>query len=157
LIRRAKTTDVEEIADLIEEFANKGEMLHRPLTDLYSYVRDFFVYEENGVLMGTCALHVCWEDLGEVKSLAVREGIAGKGVGSKLVDTCLNEARDLALSRVFALTYRQAFFEKLGFKPIDKSVLPHKIWGECVKCFKFPNCDENAVMIYLGNSTTHHN
>ncbi len=156
-IRRAKITDVKEIANLIEEFAYKGEMLHRPLTDLYSYVRDFFVYRENDALMGICALHVCWEDLGEVKSLAVRDDVAGKGIGSKLVDTCLNEARDLAISRVFALTYRQGFFEKMGFKPIDKSILPHKIWGECVKCLKFPDCDENAVMIHLGNSITNHN
>ncbi len=149
LIRKAKVTDVKEISSLIEGFANNAEMLHRPLTDLYSNIRDFFVYKDDGVVLGACALHVCWEDLGEIKSLAVREDETGKGIGRQLVGVCLDEARELALEKVFALTYRAGFFEKLGFELIDKSVLPHKIWSECVRCFKFPNCDESAVLVEL--------
>ncbi|MEE9591123.1 MAG: N-acetyltransferase [Thermodesulfobacteriota bacterium] len=146
MIRKAKIKDVKEVSRLIEEFANKGEMLPRPLTDLYDNIRDFYVYEEDGVVMGTCALHICWEDIGEIKSLAVKEDAVGKGIGKQLVNICIEEARSLALPKVFALTYKPGFFEKLGFKAIDKGILPHKIWVECVRCVKFPTCDEIAVI-----------
>ena len=146
LIRKARIPDVPEISRLIEEFASKGEMLHRPRTDLYDNVRDFFIYEESGSLQGVCALHICWEDIGEIKSLAVKSEAAGRGIGRRLVQACIDEAKEMALPGLFALTYRPVFFEKMDFKVIDKGILPHKIWGECVKCFKFPDCDEIAVM-----------
>jgi len=149
VIRKARLADVKDIYKLIETFANKGEMLHRPLTDIYDSLRDFYVYEENDVIIGACALHICWEDMGEIRSLAVSEEAGGKGIGTFLVNECLDEARALGIPKVFALTYKPGFFEKVGFKPIGKEVLPHKVWGECVRCFKFPNCDENAVMIEL--------
>ena len=149
MIRKAKIADVKDIHKLIEVFANKGEMLHRPLTDIYDSLRDFYVYEEKGVIIGGCALHICWEDMGEIRSLAVSEEAGGKGIGTVLVNACLDEARALGIPKVFALTYKPGFFEKVGFKQIGKEVLPHKVWGECVRCFKFPNCDENAVMIEL--------
>ena len=149
MIRKAKLSDVKDIYKLIETFANEGEMLHRPLTDIYDNLRDFYVYEENGIVIGACALHISWEDMGEIRSLAVSEAAGGKGVGSLLINSCLDEARALGIPKVFALTYKPGFFEKLGFKPIGKEVLPHKVWGECVRCFKFPNCDEMAVMIEL--------
>lgn len=149
MIRKAKLSDVKDIYKLIEVFANKGEMLHRPLTDIYDSLRDFYVYEENSIVVGACALHISWEDMGEIRSLAVSEAVGGKGIGSLLVNACLDEARALGIPKVFALTYKPGFFEKLGFKPIGKEVLPHKVWGECVRCFKFPNCDEMAVMIEL--------
>ena len=149
MIRKAKLSDVKDIYKLIEAFANKGEMLHRPLTDIYDSLRDFYVYEENSIAVGACALHISWEDMGEIRSLAVSEAAGGKGIGSLLVNACLDEARALGIPKVFALTYKPGFFEKLGFKPIGKEVLPHKVWGECVRCFKFPNCDEMAVMIEL--------
>ena len=146
MIRKARITDVREMARLIEEFAKEGVMLHRPLTDLYDNIRDFYIYEEEGHIQGACALHVCWEDIGEIKSLAVRGKAAGRGIGRRLVEACIEEARELALPKLFALTYQPAFFAKMGFKEIDKGILPHKVWGECVKCFKFPDCDEIAVM-----------
>jgi amino-acid N-acetyltransferase len=146
LIRKARITDVREMARLIEEFAKEGVMLQRPLTDLYDNIRDFYIYEEEGLIQGACALHVCWEDIGEIKSLAVRGEAAGRGIGRRLVEACIEEARELALPKLFALTYKPAFFEKMHFKVIDKGILPHKVWGECVKCFKFPDCDEIAVM-----------
>lgn len=149
MIRKARLSDVKDIYKLIEIFANKGEMLHRPLTDIYENLRDFYVYEENGTVIGSCALHICWEDIGEIRSLTVSEGAVGKGVGTALVNVCLEEARSLGIPKVFALTYKPGFFEKVGFKPISKAALPHKIWGECVKCFKFPECDENAMMIEI--------
>ncbi|MBI5875704.1 MAG: GNAT family N-acetyltransferase [Deltaproteobacteria bacterium] len=126
MIRKAKLSDVKDIYKLIEIFANKGEMLHRPLNDIYENLRDFYVYEENAVVLGACALHISWEDIGEIRSLAVSEEAGGKGVGTVLVNACLDEAKSLGIPKIFALTY----------KP-----------GECVKCFKFPDCDENAMVI----------
>src|SRR3989338_2992787 len=149
VIRKAKIADVKDIHKLIEVFANKGEMLHRPLTDIYDSLRDFYVYEEKGVIIGGCALHICWEDMGEIRSLAVSGEAGGKGIGTVLVNACLDEARALGIPKVFALTYKPGFFEKVGFKQVGKEVLPHKVCRECVRCFKFPNCDENAVMIEL--------
>jgi amino-acid N-acetyltransferase len=100
-------------------------------------------------VVGTVCLHICWEDLAEVRSLAVAEDQGGKGIGRQLVQACLDEARQLGLKRVFALTYKPGFFEKLGFHTIEKSELPHKIWGDCMKCAKFPECDEIAMSIEL--------
>ena len=149
MIRKAKTSDVKAIYALVEEFAKRGDMLPRPVLEIYKEVRSFFVCVEDGVVVGTCALAVCLEGLGEVRSLAVNDEYAGQGVGKLLVTACLDEARELGLIEVFALTYTTEFFTKLGFKDTDKEKLPHKIWGECVNCAKFPNCDENAVIIKL--------
>ncbi len=148
-IRKAKSNDVKAIYALVEEFAKRGDMLPRPILEIYKEVRSFFVCVEDSVVVGTCALAVCLEGLGEVRSLAVNDESAGQGVGKLLVTACLDEARELGLEEVFALTYTTEFFTKLGFKDTDKENLPHKIWGECVNCAKFPNCDENAVIIKL--------
>jgi amino-acid N-acetyltransferase len=149
LLRKAVSGDVQAIYDIVEAFAKKGIMLHRSETDICDSLRDFFVYEAKGVILGTCALHICSSDMGEIRSLAVREGHTRAGIGTKLVTACLDEARSLGLKKAFALTYQTAFFNKLGFKIISKDFLPHKIWGDCVKCVKFPSCDENAVIIAI--------
>ncbi|MBZ0157555.1 MAG: N-acetyltransferase [Alphaproteobacteria bacterium] len=148
-VRRAKIADVKSIHKLINGFAKNEEMLPRALNDLYENVRDFFIYEESGELRGICALRVVWEDLAEVRSLAVRREDQGRGVGTALLKRCLRDARELGIKRVFALTYLPEFFEKMGFKEIDKVKLPHKIWGDCLKCPKFPECNEHAVIIIL--------
>lgn len=126
-------------------------MLPRPLSELYEGMRDFIVCEDNGKILGACALHIVWEDLAEVRSLAVDKGYQKLGIGKTLVRRCLKEAKELGLKRVFALTYNPEFFKKLGFVDIDKSSLPQKIWGDCLRCHKFPECDENAVIINLSN------
>jgi amino-acid N-acetyltransferase len=149
MIRKAKLSDVKEIYALVEEFAKTGDMLPRPILEIYKEVRSFFVFLEDGEVVGTAALAICLDGLGEVRSLAVKEGSTGKGVGRLLVTACLDEARALGLDEVFALTYTTEFFGKLGFKGTEKEKLPHKIWGECINCAKFPNCDENAVIIKL--------
>lgn len=146
LVRKALLKDVKDIYDMVEFYARKGEMLHRPLNEIYSYLRDFYVFESGGVVVGVAALHICWEDLAEIRTLAVRENAGGRGIGTSLVNACLDEAGRLGVKRVFALTYKPAFFEKLEFKSVDKAILPQKIWGDCIKCVKFPNCDENAVI-----------
>lgn len=149
MVRKAVLNDAESIYSLIEYFAKKGGMLHRPLADIYDSFRDFFVYEEDGRVAGTCALHISGPDMGEIRSLAVSEDCIGRGIGRRLVSACLDEARSIGLRSVFALTYQVGFFHRLGFRSIQKEALPSKIWGDCVKCVKFPNCDENAVIVDL--------
>jgi len=145
-IRKAKIPDLKDVQKLVNEFARREEMIPRSINELYENIRDFVVFEEEGRIHGVCALHVLWEDLAEVRSLAVREEYRGRGIGKKLVRHCLSEARRLGVRRVFVLTYRPTFFRQLDFKDIDKSDLPQKIWGDCVRCPKFPECDEHALL-----------
>ena len=149
MIRKALIPDVREIHRLLLDYARDGLLLSRSLAELYESLRDFYVFEVDGRVVGTAALNICWEDLAELRSLAVHPDFNGRGAGRELVLACLAEARLLGLRRVFALTYKQAFFEKLGFSVIEKSQLPHKIWGDCMKCAKFPDCDEIALSIDL--------
>ena len=148
-LRKAKITDVREIQKLIERSAKKGEMLPRSLSELYDNLRDYVVYLEEGLeeIIGTCAMHICWEDLAEIRSLVVEEEHQRRGFGSKLIESCLSEAISLGIYRIFALTYKPDFFRKHGFKVVDKAILPHKIWADCIKCVKFPECDEVAVLL----------
>ncbi len=149
MIRKATIPDVRAIHRLLLDYARGGLLLSRSLAELYESLRDFYVYEQDGQVIGTAALNICWEDLAELRSLAVHPDYNGRGVGRDLVLACLAEARLLGIRRVFALTYQQAFFEKLGFTVIEKSLLPHKIWGDCMKCAKFPDCDEIALCFDL--------
>lgn len=145
-IRKARVADATRIKELIGESAEKGLMLPRSLNELYENIRDFHLCEENGEIVGCAALHIDWEDLGEIKSLAVDEKSRRRGIGTRLLKTCLAEAKEMGIKKVFTLTYRQDFFEKHGFAQVDKSELPHKIWSECIKCPKFPDCDEIALV-----------
>ncbi|MEW6356872.1 MAG: N-acetyltransferase [Planctomycetota bacterium] len=149
MIRKARIEDVKDIHALINHYAKKELMLARSLSELYENLRDFFVYEEGGEVIGCVALRILWEDLCEVKSLAVVEERWGRGLGSELVRVCLDEARALGVPRVFTLTFQPEFFEKLGFKRVGKETLPHKIWAECVRCPHFPDCDEIALDLNL--------
>ncbi|MCJ7645915.1 N-acetyltransferase [bacterium] len=146
MIRKAKISDIRELHKLINFYAEQGEMLPRSLNELYENIRDFLVFEERGEILGCCALHVSWEDLGEIKSLAVKPGHTGKGIGRKLIEACLEETNELGIKKVFALTFKPEYFEKKGFRKIEKDELPHKIWSECINCPKFPNCEEVAML-----------
>lgn len=146
MIRKAKVQDAKRIRKLINFYAEKNEMLPRSLNEIYDHIRDFFVYEEKGKIYGCSALHVTWEELGEVRSLAVAKSKQRHGIGTRLVGACLDEARRLGISRIFALTYKPDYFKKFGFKGIDKYELPHKIWSDCVKCIHFPDCKESALV-----------
>lgn len=148
-IRKARISDLKQAQRLINDFAKRGKMIPRSLNELYETVRDFLVCEIDGTVCGVCALHIMWEDLAEIRSLAVERRYQGRGIGTDLVKRCLREAKLLGIDKVFALTYHPDFFKKLGFQDVDKSVLPQKIWGDCVRCPRFPECDENAVMIRL--------
>ena len=134
---------------MINHFADKGEMLPRPLSELYENIRDFFVIRQDDKVIACAALHISWSDLAEVKSLAVAEGSREQGIGARLVEACLNEAKELGIPAVFCLTYRPPFFEKCGFSQIDKMELPRKIWTECYRCPKFPDCDEVALIYHF--------
>jgi amino-acid N-acetyltransferase len=152
MIRKALIRDVKPIHGLLSYYADQGLLLPRSLSELYDHLRDHFVMEERGSensIIGVSALGICWEDLAEIRSLAITQNAQGRGLGSQMVETCLQEARSLGLKRVFTLSYVPGFFSKLGFKEVEKSVLPHKIWGDCLKCPKFPDCDETAMMIDL--------
>jgi amino-acid N-acetyltransferase len=148
-IRTAVISDGPAVQKLVNEFASRGLMLGLSLSDYYEHVRDFLVAEKGGGIVGTCALHVIWEDLAEIRSLAVDPACRELGIGRDLVERCVAEAAALRLRRVFALTYQPDFFGHLGFDRVDKSELPHKVWGHCTKCTKFPNCDEEAVIRVL--------
>lgn len=147
IFRKAKMTDVENLHTLINSYAEKGLMLPRSRSMIYECLREFTVVEEDGKFLGTGGLHIIWEDLAEIRALALVEEVKGRGIGRKLVEMLVEEARSLGIPRVFALTYQKEFFEKCGFKLVDKEQMPHKVWKECINCPKFPNCDEHAMMM----------
>ncbi|MEI9477188.1 MAG: N-acetyltransferase [Deltaproteobacteria bacterium] len=146
MIRKARISDVKEIQQLIKLYSARGNILPRSLSDLYDHLRDIFVFVRNRKVIGVCALHICWDDLAEIRSLVVREEARNKGIGLKLVKACLEESKILGVKRIFALTYEPEFFGRLGFEKVDKAGLPHKIWTDCLKCVKFPDCDEEAMI-----------
>lgn len=146
-VRRARVTDAGDIQRLITQFAERDEMLHRSLGEIYENIRDFYVVAgPEGDVAGCGGLHVCWSHLAEVKSLAVGEQHQGHGFGREIVQACIDEARELGLKTVFALTYKPGFFTRMGFRIVDKATLPHKVWNECLRCPKFPDCGEIAVV-----------
>ena len=145
-IRKAGIRDIKSIQQLINRFAGQDLMLPRALNELYENIRDFWVYEFNGRIIGCCALHICWEELAEIKSLAVERGRWKRGIGRELVETCIEDAVGLGAGSVFVLTYQPVFFEKMGFRRVSHSKLPHKIWAECIHCPKFPDCKEVALL-----------
>ena len=145
--RKAEIGDAQAIHDLINLYAQRGDMLPRTMGEVYENLRDFFVVRSPGEqLMGCVALHIVWSDMAEVKSLAVPEDVQTRGMGSLLVNAVVDEARDLGLERLFALTYRPTFFERLGFVQADVMTLPRKVWNECYRCPKFPSCNEIALV-----------
>jgi amino-acid N-acetyltransferase len=151
-LRKAKVSDVSQMADLINSYAAQGEMLPKSLNQIYQSLRDFVIVEESGQIVGCGALHIVWDDLAEIRSLAVVEERWGNGLGRQMVTCLLEEARQLGLPTVFALTYREEFFKKMGFQVVDKDTLPRKIWVDCIDCLKFPHCDETAVVLHLNSN-----
>lgn len=149
MIRKATLEDAIAIHQLINSRAKKGEMLGRSLSEIYENIRDYFVVIARNTLVGVCGLHISWDDLAEIKSLAVKPAYQGKGLGRKLVEACLAEGRELKIQQFFALTYVPVFFKKLKFKRIKREILPHKVWSDCIKCPHFPNCNEIAVLLDL--------
>jgi len=146
MIRKAKIEDITQIQDLINSFAKLDLMLPRALNELYENLRDFWVAQEKNKIIGCAALHISWDDLAEIKSLAVEKKRQDKGIGKELVKVCLEEAKTLGARKVFVLTYKPGYFKKIGFRRVKHAQLPHKIWAECINCCKFPNCQEVALL-----------
>jgi len=146
MIRKAKLSDAKQIKAIIDPYAKIDLMLGRSLNNIYETIRDFYVYTSGKEIIGTCALHIFWEDLGEVRSVAVKNKYQKHGIGTKLVKEALKEAEELKLKKIFTLTYFPGLFKRLGFKRIDKKELPQKIWSECINCVKFPDCTETALI-----------
>ena len=144
-VEKARIADAPQIHKLANHFAEKGLMLPRALSEIYENVRDFFVVRDGDVVVACASLHVYWSDLAEVRGVAVGEVWQGQGVGARLVEACLDEATALGIPKVFCLTYQASFFEKQGFRQVDKLELPRKVWSECYRCPKFPDCDEVAL------------
>jgi len=151
MIRKAKIPDAKIIHGLLQYYAGKGLLLSRSLSDIYDHIRDYFVNEdeEGDKVTGVCSTHIVWEDLAEIRSLAVEEAEHEKKIGSRLVEACLSDAVTLGIYRIFTLTYVPDFFKRFGFEVVDKAVLPHKVWADCIKCVKFPECDETAMLLEL--------
>ncbi|MFC2056906.1 N-acetyltransferase [Chloroflexota bacterium] len=148
-VEKAKISDATQMHKLINFFADKGVMLARPLSEIYENIRDHFVFREDERVIACASLHISWADLAEIKSVAVAEESQRQGIGGRLIEACLDEARELGIPTVFCLTYQPSFFEKFGFSQLDKMGLPQKVWNECFRCPKFPNCDEIALIYHL--------
>lgn len=146
-IEKAKISDAAQMHKLINQFASQGEMLPRALSEIYEFIRDYYVVIEDNELIACVALHVSWANLAEIKSLAVTETSQRRGIGALLVKTCIDEAKQLGIPTIFCLTYKPLFFEQCGFERIDKNKLPRKVWGECYTCPKFPDCDEVPLIL----------
>lgn len=145
-LARARLEDVPKMQEVVNRFADQGEMLHRSLSELYETVRDFLVIKhEDGSIAATAALHVLWDDLAEIKSVAVTEALQGQGIGAFLTEKCAEDAASLGLETVFVLTHKPGFYEKLGFERADVLNFPRKVWSECIRCPKFPSCNEIAM------------
>jgi len=149
MIRKAKIDDIKQIQVLINGFAKQDIMLPRSLNELFENLRDFWVCEEKNKIIGCAALHISWDDLAEIKSVAVAKNKQSRGIGGELVLVCLDEAKSLGAKKVFVLTYKPGYFKKFGFKRIRHLDLPHKVWAECINCCKFPNCQEIALLKIL--------
>jgi len=154
MIRKAQIHEVPEIRRFLAEFTLDGGILPRTLADLYGQLRDYFVYREaDGPLIGLASLHICWAGLGELRSVAVDPAHQGRGIGSRLVKTCLEEARILGLSEIFCLTLVPDFFARFGFKIVPRDELLPIVWADCVNCLKFPDCDEIPMLLDLEAGT----
>ncbi|MDR0977724.1 MAG: N-acetyltransferase [Endomicrobium sp.] len=149
MIRPAKIPDVKSVYTLIKHYADNREMLHRSLNGIYENIQEFVVLENDGKIIACGALHVSWEDLAEVRALAVSEEQKGKGIGRQIVKRLHQNAIELGIRRMFVLTFKPAFFRKLGYVEVTKEILPHKVWSECVNCYLFPDCGEVPLIFYV--------
>lgn len=150
VLRRATIADVKPMHRLLSKAAQQGLLLPRPLSGLYTGIRELYVMSspDGAEVVGCCALKIFWDDIAEIRSLVVREDLRGRSLGFKLVRACLDEARELGIAKVFSLTYQDVFFKKLGFREIEKEILPNKIFTDCIHCAKYPDdCDEIAMLM----------
>jgi amino-acid N-acetyltransferase len=151
MIRKATLDDAAAMHQLINAAARQGQMLGRALVEIYENIRDYYVAVDRKRIIGVCGMHVKWEDLAEIKSLAVAPSHQKKGLGRQLVEACIAEGLGLGVRRFYALTYVGDFFKRLGFKKVSRERLPQKVWSECIRCHKFPDCDEIPMLLNMKN------
>jgi amino-acid N-acetyltransferase len=163
VIQKAQVRDVEEILELVNTFAAMNLMLPRGPQYLYENIRDFVIACDSNVpvysdretrevlhLLVACgSLHVLWEDIAEIRALAIHPDYQHLGLGSKLVEYMKEEAKQLGIRRLYTFTLTEDFFKTVGFRPQDRSELPPKVWGECSRCPKYFNCDEVGMVLDL--------
>jgi amino-acid N-acetyltransferase len=145
-IRKGRISDIKQIQSLINLYARQGLMIARSLNELYANIRDFWVCDYKGKVLGCSAVHISWENLVEIKSVAVDKSVQGQGIAIAMLKSCLTEAKQLGAKKVFVLTYIPEFFRRFGFRKVEHGSLPHKIWAECINCPKFPDCQEIALV-----------
>ena len=145
-VRRARVSDVPRMVGLINTYASQGLMLPKSATQLYNHIRDFIVADTGGEIVGCAGLKITWQDLAEIISLAVAPAFQGKGLGRRLVEPLIEDARALEIPTVFALTYQTSFFDRLGFRVVPKETLSQKVWQDCIQCPKQHCCDEIAMI-----------
>jgi amino-acid N-acetyltransferase len=152
MIRKAVLMDIPQIHNRINALSSKGPVLPRARSELYEFLRDYWVYCDRSSerILGFCSLHVFWENAAEIRSLVVEEDVRGRAIGEMLVRACFEEAKELGVSHIYILTNIPEYCEKFGFVEIEKSSMPQKIWADCLKCQKFPDCDEVAMSIDIG-------
>ena len=144
---KAKLSDIATMQELVSAEVEKGIILARSSDEISTNIRSYTLAIQDEEILGFCALHIHTAYLGEIRSLIVKEGKRGSKIGENLVLKCLDEAKMLGLQRVLCLTYRQSFFERMGFVEIPKESLPeHKIWADCIKCKHFPICNEISLI-----------
>ncbi len=148
-IRPANLDDVEGIYALLKFYSDNSVLLPRSKFDILSATRDFYVAEDNGEIVACATLLIYTSELGEIRSLAVSNRYMKQGLGIRLIEKLEDDARVIGLSKLMALTYEVSFFEKHGFQVVEMSELPEKVWGACINCPRFLNCDEIAVLKYL--------
>lgn len=147
--RRATFRDVESIHGIVNHYAEQGLMLARSRNTIYENLRDFVLAEDNGSVVGVGALHLVWDELAEIRAMAIAPEYTGKGIGMAIVEKLTEDARELGVKTLFTLTYQPGFFSKAGFAEVPKERLSQKVWKDCINCSKFPNCDEIAMIQLL--------
>jgi amino-acid N-acetyltransferase len=146
VVRPARLSDASAIQAIIEVYSSQRLMLPRTLMQIYEDIRDYFVAEESGKVVGAGALHYFWEDLAELRALAMAESHKNLGIGQQIVLRLIEEARQMDVPSVFAFTYVPQFFERLGFEQVPHSSLPLKVWKDCINCTFFNHCNEIAMI-----------
>jgi amino-acid N-acetyltransferase len=145
--QKAKLSNIKDMQELVLPEIESGIILNRSNDEIATNIRSYTLCFKGDELVGFCALHIHTEYLAEIRSLIVKEELRGQKIGENLVNRCIEEAISLGLQKVLSLTYKQPFFERLGFVEIPKESLPeHKIWADCIKCKHFPVCNEVSLI-----------
>ncbi|MFS0645949.1 N-acetyltransferase [Siminovitchia sp. 179-K 8D1 HS] len=148
-IRKAALKDIDQVYRLVNKYAKEELLLPRTRESLILNIQSIFVASEDEEVLGVACLAILGHDLAEIRSLAVSEKAQGRGIGKMLVEEIIEETKKIGISKLISLTYQVVFFEKCGFKIIEKTEMPQKVWTDCIHCPKFPACDEVAMAIQL--------